>query len=249
MSVAEKEKIITVWGSPHSGKTTFALKLAEALYEKTKATVIVLFCDMTTPTLPILFPNHKANELYSIGNVLSKTDIFANDVVSNLITLKERMNLGFLGYRNKENRFSFPEYTSDKVEELFRALREVADYIVVDCETNPQNSVLTDYAMKRANILCKLATPDLSSLGFYQSQNGVMMAGGYYPTEQLLVMNIPSDDLTMLSTDTGAHLGKVDLVVPYSQTLREQYLEGKLVLPTHDKRYMQAIRAAVEAVR
>ena len=116
MSVAEKEKIITVWGSPHSGKTTFALKLAEALYEKTKATVITLFCDLTTPTLPILFPNHKANELYSIGNVLSKTDIFANDVVSNLITLKERMNLGFLGYRSRENRFSFPEYTADKVE-------------------------------------------------------------------------------------------------------------------------------------
>ena len=247
--MAEQEKIITVWGSPHSGKTTFALKLAEALYEKTKATVIALFCDLTTPTLPILFPNHKANELYSIGNVLSKTDIFANDVVSNLITLKERMNLGFLGYRSRENRFNFPEYTSDKVEELFRALREVADYIVVDCETNPQSSVLTDYAMKRANILCKLATPDLASLGFYQSQNGVMMTGGYYPPDQLLVMNVTSDDLTMLSTDTGAHLGKVDLVVPYSQALREQYLEGTLVMPTHDKRYMQAIRAAVEAVR
>lgn len=247
--MAEKEKIITVWGSPHSGKTTFSVKLAEALYEKTKATVIVLFCDVTTPTLPILFPNYKASDLYSIGNVLSKTDIFANDVVSNLITLKERMNLGFLGYRNKENRFSFPEYTEEKVGELFRALREVADYIVVDCETNPQNSVLTDYTMKRADMMCKLATPDLSSLGFFQSQNGVMMAGGYYPTEQLLVMNIPSDDLTMLSTDTGAHLGKVDLIVPYSQTLREQYLEGKLVMPTHDRKYMQAIRGAVEAVR
>ena len=247
--MAEKEKIITVWGSPHSGKTTFSVKLAEALYEKTKATVIVLFCDVTTPTLPILFPNYKASDLYSIGDVLSKTDIFSNDVVSHLITLKERMNLGFLGYRNKENRFSFPEYTEEKVGELFRALREVADYIVVDCETNPQSSVLTDYTMKRADMMCKLATPDLSSLGFFQSQNGVMMAGGYYPTEQLLVMNIPSDDLTMLSTDTGAHLGKVDLIVPYSQTLREQYLEGKMVMPTHDRKYMQAIRAAVEAVR
>ena len=247
--MAEREKIITVWGSPHSGKTTFALKLAEALYEKTKATVIVLFTDVTTPTLPILFPNYKSGDLYSIGTVLSKTDIFANDVVSNLITLKERMNLGFLGYRNKENRFSFPEYTTDKVDELFRALREVADYIVVDCETNPQGNVLTDYAMKRSNMLCKLATPDLSSLGFYQSQNSVMMAGGYYPTEQLLVMNVPSEDLTMLSTDTGAHLGKVDLIVPFSPVLREQYLEGTLVMPTHDKKYMQAIKTAVEAVR
>ena len=43
--------------------------------------------------------------------------------------------------------------------------------------------------------------------------------------------------------------GKVDLMVPYSQTLREQYLEGTLVMPTHDKKYMQAIKTAVEAVR
>lgn len=247
--MAEREKIITVWGPPHSGKTTFALKMAETLYEKSKSTVIVLFCDITTPTLPILFPNQKPEELYSVGAVLSKVAIFASDVVSHLVTLKERMNLGFLGFKSRENRFSFPEYSFEKVDEMFRALRKIADYIVVDCETNPQNSVLTDYAMKQSDILCKLATPDLASLGFYQSQNGVMTMGGYYPPEQLLIMNIPSDDLTMLSTDTGAHLGKVDLVVPYSQTLREQYLEGKLVLPTHDKRYMQAIRAAVEAVQ
>ena len=247
--MAEKEKIITVWGSPHSGKTVFSVKLAESLYEKSRATVIVLFCDVTTPTLPVLFPNRKASELYSVGAVLSKVDIFASDVVSHLITLKERMNLGFLGFKNRDNRFRFPEYNGDKVEALFRALSEVADYIVVDCETNPQGSMLTDYAMKHADLLCKLATPDLASLSFYQSQNDVMRTGGYYPTEQLAVMNIPSDDLTMLSADTGAHLGKVDLVVPFSQALREQYLEGKLMLPTHDRRYMQAIRTAVEAVR
>ena len=46
-----KDKIIAVWGSPHSGKTTFALKLGQALYEKTRAAVVVLFCDVTTPTI------------------------------------------------------------------------------------------------------------------------------------------------------------------------------------------------------
>lgn len=247
--MAEQEKIISIWGSPHSGKTTFALKFAEALYKKSGATVIVIFSDVKTPTLPILFPNYKANELYSIGAVLSKTDIFANDVVANLITLKERMNLGFLGYRNCENRFSFPQYSIEKVEELFRALREIADYIVVDCETDPQSSVLTDYAMKQANVMCKIATPELSSLSFFHSQNSVMQAGGYYPSNQLFVMNIPNEDLTMLAADTGAHLGKVDLIVPYSPILREQYLEGTLVMSTHDKKYMQAIGVAVEAVR
>ena len=49
-------KIIAVWGSPNSGKTTFATKLATAIYESFETTVIVLYTDLETPVLPILFP-------------------------------------------------------------------------------------------------------------------------------------------------------------------------------------------------
>ena len=244
-----KDKIIAVWGSPHSGKTTFALKLGQALYEKTRAAVVVLFCDVTTPTIPVLFPNFKTAELCSVGTVLSKPDIYANDVVSNLITVKERGNLGFLGYKNKENRFSFPEYDEGKVHELFTAISEIADYIIVDCESVPTSSVLTDFVLKNAGTLIKLCTPDLSCIGFYQSQNSIMIAGGYYPERMLTIMNIPSIDLTMLATDAGAHIGKIDITVPYSQSIRDQYLEGRLYQGTQDKKYKQAIEKAVEAVR
>ena len=244
-----KDKIITVWGCPHSGKTTFSLKLGQTLYEKSRATVIVLFCDITTPTLPVLFPNHKTTELYSVGTVLAKTDIFANDVVSNLITIKERSNLGFLGYRSKENKYSFPEYDAQKVNELFEAISEVADYIIVDCQTEPSGSVLTDFSMKNAGMMFKMCTPDLACMSFYQAQNTIMLAGGYYPDREYRIMNTPTADLTMLSSDAGTHLGNIDIVVPFSQAVREQYLEGCLYMPTHDKKFMQAIAKATEAVK
>lgn len=32
-------KIIAIWGSPNSGKTSFATKIAQAIYEKYSATV------------------------------------------------------------------------------------------------------------------------------------------------------------------------------------------------------------------
>ena len=93
--MAVNEKIISVWGSPHSGKTTFAVKLAETLYEKSRATVIVLFCDINTPTLPILFPNYKTTDLYSVGTVLAKTDIFANWREQTTFFLRERAYANF----------------------------------------------------------------------------------------------------------------------------------------------------------
>ena len=49
-------KIIAVWGSPNSGKTTFATKLAASIYSSFESTVITLFCDLETPVLPGLPP-------------------------------------------------------------------------------------------------------------------------------------------------------------------------------------------------
>ena len=44
-------KVIAVWGAPHSGKTTFATKLARAIYDAYQATVVVVYTDNETPTL------------------------------------------------------------------------------------------------------------------------------------------------------------------------------------------------------
>ena len=59
-------KTIAVWGSPNSGKTTFATKLARAIYDEYQSTVIVVYADMETPTLPVIFPNYKKEDLYSV---------------------------------------------------------------------------------------------------------------------------------------------------------------------------------------
>ncbi len=243
------QRLIAVWGSPHSGKTVFATKFAECLYKESRGTVILLYTDILTPSLSVLFPNAKNADLYSVGTVLSKTDIYANDVVSNLVTVKERMNLGYMGYRNGENKFSFPTYTEAKAENLLTVLCELADYVVVDCMSNPENSILTETVMKQARTMLKICTPDIACMSFEQSQTQVMLSRGIIPARQLSVMNIPDADLGMLSGDAGSHLGKMVQVIPYSQVLKSQYLEGSLTVPTKDRKYMQAVMNVVKAVR
>ena len=45
----DKANIIAIWGSPNSGKTTFATKLATAIYDNYQSTVIVVYPDLETP--------------------------------------------------------------------------------------------------------------------------------------------------------------------------------------------------------
>ena len=115
-------KLIAVWGSPDSGKTTFSVKLAEALYNRSrgKSAVIVVFTDIVTPTIPVIFPNFRSEDVFSVGTILTKPDFFADDVVSNMVMTKDRMNLGYLGYKDSENKHSFPDYTEEKAKYLYR---------------------------------------------------------------------------------------------------------------------------------
>ena len=71
----DNAKIIAVWGSPNSGKTTLATKLATAIYDNYQATVVVLYCDLETPALPVIFPNEKAEDLGSVGIPLDCCEI------------------------------------------------------------------------------------------------------------------------------------------------------------------------------
>ena len=111
-------KIIAVWGSPNSGKTTFATKLATSIYSSFESTVITLFCDLETPVLPVLFPFYKPEELGSVGVPLSKTEVEQGDIISNLVTVKNMQNFGFIGYKTGENKYSYPKFGRAKAEDL-----------------------------------------------------------------------------------------------------------------------------------
>ncbi len=241
-------KLIAVWGAPNSGKTAFSVKLAEALYNRSrgKCAVIVVFTDIVTPTLPVVFPNFRSEDVYSIGSVLSKPDFFADDVVSNIVMTKERMNLGFMGYKDGENLHSYPEYTEAKAKYLYDVLVGVADYVIVDCMSMPDGNYLTQVALENADQTVRLSTPDLKCISFQMSQMKFFASRGYLKDTDVAVMNIPRQELNLAATDARVHLGKIACTIPYCPNLVEQYMEGVLYEPMKDKRFMQTIKAISE---
>ena len=64
-------KIIAVWGSPSSGKSTFSIKLAKELASK-KKNVIIVFADNNCPVIPTLIQKENSK---SLGNILSAVNL------------------------------------------------------------------------------------------------------------------------------------------------------------------------------
>ena len=96
--MANKQKqMLAVWGSPGSGKTVTAVKLAAELSKKKKNVVVVL-CDNTAPMLPALVKSHKLPEA-SVGGVLTAPGLTQELILKNLIPFDKNPYVSLLGYK------------------------------------------------------------------------------------------------------------------------------------------------------
>ena len=123
-------KLIAVWGSPHSGKTTFAASLATAIADSyASATVIVLHSDIEVPMLSVLFPNAKSGSLGSVGIPLSANAPDTEQILANCTETKARPTLAVMGYRDGDTRMTYPRYGKERATELLQRLLTLADFV------------------------------------------------------------------------------------------------------------------------
>lgn len=232
-------KLIAVWGAPGAGKTTFTLKLAEAIYEKYVATIAVVLADIEAPMLPIVCGATKA-KLRSIGELLANPKIETEDVISHMFVKKERENVGLLGYIGSDNRNTYPEYDRANAEELIDKLKALADIVIVDC-TSGLHDVLSDTAVRLSDEIYRVARPDAKSLAFMDSQLLLMTDPEYKRDKQkLVIMNTEAPDG---SADEIKHfLGKPEIEIPYSKALRRQMVEGEMLEIVKDKRVRKELK-------
>ncbi len=241
-------KIIAVWGSPHSGKTTLATTLATAIYDSFNTTVILVYADPETPMLPVIFPNAKNENLGSVGAILSKTEIDRETLLQNLVIHKERQNFAFLGYREGENKYTYPKYGKAKAEELLDRLTEIADYVIVDCPSNLDISPLSFCAVEAAQQTIRLASPDLCSISWYLSQASQYETASLRWQQQYQGINTPNADVFMPIEEAKTHFGEVSFTVPYCRQIKEQMQKGKLYEPVTDKAFTKRLREIARKV-
>ena len=240
-------KVIAVWGAPHSGKTTFATKLARAIYDAYQATVVVVYTDNETPTLPILFPNYKKEDLCSVGAALAKADIDRFEVVKQMVTVKDKPNLCFLGFTDGENKYTYPAYDDTKVRSLYSVLSALADYVIVDC-TSSLKDPLTRVAVQEAETVFRLAAPTLNSVSYLTSQLPLYADPSFRLDQQIQGICTVDADLYMPVEEIRAMLPGVRFTVPYSRAVKQQMLDGNLYEVVGDKKFNGKFKAIVDKI-
>ena len=145
--MADKQKqMLAVWGSPNSGKTVTALKLANEL-AKQKKNVVVVHCDLISPVLPTVLKTKTLD--VSLGAVLTASTLSQELVLQNCFPCEKNPYISLLGYKAGENVFSYAKYTKEQAVDMLVLLRHIADYVIVDCSSILTENILSTVALIR----------------------------------------------------------------------------------------------------
>lgn len=244
--VKKMSKLIAIWGPPGAGKTTFTIKLGAALHDKHRKSVYTVFADNTIPALPVVFPTKKADELLSVGTALSKVDTTQRDVEACTVTVKNFQNIGYLGYKDGENRFSYPQPHELKCLEFLAVLKDMADFVLVDCTSVPDT--LSKMAMSKADVIIRLVSPELKSVCFCASQLPIMEDPMFQIDKHLVVLNVNTTEVFLPVADAEHYFGKNIATLPYNPEIRQQSANGELVSSTMHKKYNVQLNAIMSKI-
>ena len=166
-------KVITVWGSPGSGKSMFCCILAKAL-TRDKRKAIIINADMNVPMLPVWLPEQIIQTNTSIGQVLSSVEIDTSLVASHVTVLKNYPFIGMMGYAAGENPLSYPEVKYTMVLQLIHAAAKLVDFVILDCSTSMTN-VFTPAAIEAGDVVIRILTPDLKGINYLKAHQPLLV--------------------------------------------------------------------------
>lgn len=239
-----ENQMLAVWGSPGSGKTTVAVKLAARLAMQ-KRDVALLLCDMNTPMLPCICPPGELEKEHSLGSILAATHVSESLVRHNCITHKRFRHLTLLGMRKGENEYTYPPYERTQAEELLQCLRGIAPYIIIDCGSYIANDILSAIALMESDAVLRLVNCDLKSISYLSSQLPLLRESKWDADKQYKVAS------NVRANEASGHieqvLGSVAFQIPHSEEVFAQVLEGNLFteLSMKDSR---GFRKSIEAI-
>lgn len=243
----EQDNVLAVMGSPGSGKTTTAVKLALSLAAQ-KKNVILVFCDPFTPVIPAILPADTVHDT-SIGSLLTAPGLTQTQILNACVPIKESEYISLLGYCGGESLTHYPKITRDKVVEFFVMLRHLADYIIIDCASVFEADPTSIIAIEMSDAVLKMGTANLKGISYFQTHSPMLADSRFRKeTHKTVIGNLKvGQDWEAVSGQYGG----VEYILPYVAELEQQDNElslfCSLIQPESDA-YRKAISSILQEI-
>ena len=180
-------KIVALWGSPSSGKTVTSMKLAREL-ELMKKNVIIVFADLFCPVVSTVMPSVDVKSR-TLGSLLSKPHIKQLDIMQTAIPYPKHEHIAIIGYKNGDNIFTYSEFLAERVAELISQLRQVADYVIIDCSSVLTEDGFTTIALQQADKVLRLCNADLKAFSYFTSHLPLISRAKFKSDDHIKVLS------------------------------------------------------------
>ena len=217
--------IIAVWGNPSSGKTVTSMKLARELEAK-KKNVIVIFADLFCPVLSTVMPSVDVKNR-TLGSLLSKPHIKQIDIMQTAIPYPKHEHIGIIGYKNGDNIFTYSEFLAERVTQFISELRQVTDYVIIDCSSVLTEDGFTTIALQQADKILRLCNADLKAFSYFTSHLPLISRAKFKTESHIKVlsnMKPLQEDATFRSV-----YGDVAYTLPHVKEIEPQFYSAGLL--------------------
>ncbi len=237
--------VLAVWGSPGSGKTTVSVKLAQYLSSKGN-NVIIIFADMTTPSLPYICRPDDLMEEKSLGSILAAAHVTDELVKRNCTFHKKNRYLSMIGMNRGENRFTYPPYEQEQAKELLMAAESLAPFVIIDCSSHISTNLVTGNALMMADSVIRLCGCDLKAVSYFNSQLPLLSDVQKFDADRHIC--VASNVLpNQAAREIEKCMGNIRMQIPHSQEIETQFLEGDM-LKEYEFKESRAFRKAIEGI-
>lgn len=215
--------MLAIAGSPGSGKTSLAIKLAAEIAGKRK-NVVVVCSDPFVPSIPFLIPMTMEQDV-SLGALLTAPALTQEKILKACVPVPESEYVSLLGYKMGENLMAYPKVTRERAVEFLVCLRHLADYVILDCTSVFEADVFSILAMEMADRVLRMGTSNLRGISYYRSHGG-MLEGR--PDIGKYLSAIGNYKTGQEWEAAAGQYGGASFIFPYVAELERQYDEGRL---------------------
>jgi MinD-like ATPase involved in chromosome partitioning or flagellar assembly len=226
-----ENSIVSVWGSPSCGKTVTTLKLAREL-EARKKNVVVVLADQFCPGLETIIPGADVDNR-TLGRLLFMPHIRETDIIQHAIPYPGHSYVAVLGYKHGDSIFTYGKPVGERINEFFMALRQVADYAIVDCSSVLLEDAFSTVALQRSDKVLRLYNADLKSYSYYRGQIPILSAAKFRLESHVGILS----DIRQGQEEGAfrAAYGAIAHSLPHVKEIELQSYSGNLLEPLSGK--------------